>query len=106
MHLWTPTYKFQSVSFNRWTLISDVGLLQLLNNLPRLTVLDVEGCEKITKKSIREIPGKCKFLKKVVLSGCNIDLVDINSIFNDQRPTLRVNFNPLYTPFVKTAAAS
>ena len=82
--------------------MSDKGLLQIISLLPRLTVLDIEGCDQISKNSIQQIPGKCKYLKKLVISGCNIDSLDVRNIFNNQRPTLRVSFNPLYTPVVKT----
>jgi hypothetical protein len=38
------------------------------------------------------------------VSGCNVDADDVKSIFRGERPTLKVNFNPLYTPLVRTSS--
>ena len=83
--------------------MSDEGLNLVLTRLGRLVVLDVEGCDRVTKKQLSTIPGKCRFLKKLVLSGCNVDNDDVRMAFESQRRTLRVSFNPLYMPIIKSS---
>ena len=84
-------------------MLSDEGLNPILSSLSRLVVLDVEGCDLVTKKLLSNIPGKCKYLKKLVLSGCSIDNDDVRLAFESQRRTLRVSFNPLYMPVIKSS---
>ncbi len=50
--------------------LTDAGLVGLISNTPRLTLLDVEGCKELTSEGISHLPGCTRDLRHLDVSFC------------------------------------
>ncbi|ELR20837.1 Fbox domain containing protein [Acanthamoeba castellanii str. Neff] len=58
------------ISYTNWRAIPAASLMPVARNCPRLEILNVASCKKLTDTVITTIGSNCPGLRKVVLSGC------------------------------------
>ncbi|XP_074294263.1 F-box/LRR-repeat protein 14-like [Silene latifolia] len=74
--------------------INDEVLAMIGRNSPRLLYLDLEDCENITEKGVKEVIESCKRLRYLSLSGCSNVNVDVVEYIVDNEPSLRRLISP------------
>lgn len=70
--------------------ITDVGLISLIQGVPRLRTLLLKGCRSLTDRSLHVLLSHCPVLRRLLVEHCSMSEDAIN-LFAHLRPTVDVN---------------